>query len=460
MILGFLGCTRVCAQTDTARWEPAAPAHYGFVKYDQNTISRQVKLDPFLEKLQALKHTHKGKVTIVHIGDSHLQADGITSVLRNGFQNFFGDAGRGLLFPYQAAGTNGPHDLASAGAHWHSVKVTTPSLVNPVGVSGYVLYNESREAELRMKLLPVDDKQEYFDQVTFFVSADSDIKYEMTDSALSQPMKFNVHEGVATMRTPAMMTGFSLSAMNKSPHGDHSFYGAVLEKADNAGVLYHTIGVNGARMDQYLGSDLFLQQLKELHADLVIVSLGTNEAQNPGVAESALAAICDSFLARLHKACPGAVVMFTTPAGSYYRKKKPNAALETVARAYSNISADRGLPDWDLFKICGGKAGIPAWKKYGLLGNDLVHYTTEGYQLQGQLLLDAFAHAYNGYIKTHRYAPKPPVKPKAKPAPVAHKPANKQPPPAVPQKPAGDSMHHTLPEVRPHKSNIKVQYDE
>jgi hypothetical protein len=44
-----------------------------------------------------------------------------------------------------------------------------------------------------------------------------------------------------------------------------------------------------------------------------------------------------------------------------------------------------------------GISGTFLWKKFNLLNNDLVHFTKEGYALQGSLFTDAFLSAYELY---------------------------------------------------------------
>jgi hypothetical protein len=51
----------------------------------------------------------------------------------------------------------------------------------------------------------------------------------------------------------------------------------VLEN-DDAGVIYSGIGVNGAKCSDYNKFPMFFEQLPALEADLVIISLGTNES--------------------------------------------------------------------------------------------------------------------------------------------------------------------------------------
>ena len=51
---------------------------------------------------------------------------------------------------------------------------------------------------------------------------------------------------------------------------------------------------------------------------------------------------------------------------------------------------------WDLYGIAGGKENACAnWQRAGMMRPDHVHYTPEGYRLQGELFYEAFINAYN-----------------------------------------------------------------
>ena len=407
-------------QADSNIWLPPPPPHYSFIRYDDNVITKRSRMDSFFSKLVALRHTHAGTVNIIHIGDSHLQADGITRIVRNGMQDFFGDAGRGLVFPYQLANSNAPDDVASSSnTSWRSNRLTSPDKPVKTGISGYGIESPDKHASVRMRLKETDGKQERFNRMVFFMCNDS-VCYKMTDSGLIAPLVFNTSQGSIAhprvVNTDSLITGFELSKVNPGEVADYSFYGVSLEKRDAGGVLYHTIGVNGARYDQFLQNDLFWTQLQALQGDLFIVSLGTNEAQNQFVNEAALINICDSFVHRIHRIAPHAMLLITTPAGSWFKAKKPNKSIHAVSEAFRKFCETRDLPSWDLFHITGGLPSIPAWKKYGLISHDLVHYNN---QLQGQLLLNAMAKEYNIYEKVHPYKPaQKQAIVKAKPAPV------------------------------------------
>ena len=57
------------------------------------------------------------------------------------------------------------------------------------------------------------------------------------------------------------------------------------------------------------------------------------------------------------------------------------------------------LPVWDLYKITNGFGSAYSWSRRGLMSRDRIHFTAEGYRLQGQLLFNALAKGYNDYLE-------------------------------------------------------------
>jgi lysophospholipase L1-like esterase len=467
-------------QADTSKWIPPEPDHYSFIHYDENVISNSGKLDSVFKKLIRLRNNHKGRVNIIHIGDSHIQADGITSVVRGGFQDFFGDAGRGLVFPYQLANTNAPHDIhAVSNDNWHNSRVTNGDASFEPGISGFAVQSAHKNAFIRLSLNDPDLRQSYFNRMVLFLGKDG-ATYELADSNIKTPLTFTTQPGIDTpsfvFNADTLLTSFQLTRTDEPGQKDFAFYGASLERRDTGGVLYHAIGVNGARYEQYVNNDLLWKQLSALHGDLFIISLGTNEAQNPHVDELQLISLCEAFIQKIHKIAPKAMVVITTPAPSYFRMKRPNTSLQTVTHAFTKFCDEKRLPYWNLYAISGGKTGAAAWKQRGLLSNDLVHYNQQGYKLQGQLLLDALSKAYNKYASLHPYKPEPPAAPVIivrKGTPVKKQPVHTQPQPSgqttkkieatpAPLTPKWDSIppvHLQPPKQSKQKSRIIVSYD-
>ncbi|MGZ5243917.1 MAG: hypothetical protein ACXWW0_08480, partial [Bacteroidia bacterium] len=85
---------------------------YSFIKYDENELfmPEEARINTFFGKLAHLVSVGDKQINIVHIGDSHIQADFFSNRMRQMFQSYFigGNGGRGFVFPYTMARTNNP----------------------------------------------------------------------------------------------------------------------------------------------------------------------------------------------------------------------------------------------------------------------------------------------------------------------------------------------------------------
>ena len=89
--------------------------------FSAQKIENYQNIKPFLEHLK----TNKQVCNILLIGDSHIQGGYISEVLRNYFQNNYGNAGRGLVFPYPLANSNGNLDFeAYTNIAWHTFRTS------------------------------------------------------------------------------------------------------------------------------------------------------------------------------------------------------------------------------------------------------------------------------------------------------------------------------------------------
>lgn len=188
------------------------------------------------------------------------------------------------------------------------------------------------------------------------------------------------------------------------------------DKAESR-LTYSFIGRNGATSQQMLG-DSYMERFAEKQPDLIIVSLGTNEAHGRGYREETHTAQLDLFFEELKAVCPGAVVLLTTPPGDFFtttrvvytKRARGRGRRRTVryTRSANPMSArcaallaqygeEHGMPVWNLFAICGGKNQAQRnWQLARLMRNDGVHFQPRGYEIQGKLLGEALARAFGG----------------------------------------------------------------
>lgn len=352
-----------------------------------NRIFNEHQLDSIYAKLASIKKNKTGVLRIVHIGDSHVQAGYFTGETRTRLQDHFGNSGRGLVFPYKAIQTTSPADISSSSnGGWKTDKVATTGDADNAGISGYGMRSGATGASIDIRV------GTGFNRLRFFLGEKNSWIFRSSADNTSLVLK-PPKTGFTELVLDKEITGFNITSM---PGDDsHDFYGVSLENR-NAGIIYHSIGVNGARYDQYNKASLFWKQLPGLQADLYIVSLGTNEAQRSKFEEKEFRKELDEFLQKLKKASPNAKVILTTAPDSY-RNGRPNVVLRDFNLFLFEYCTQKSIPVWDLYRVTNGYGAASSWIRKGLMNADRVHYTAQGYQIQGTLFYNALARGYNSY---------------------------------------------------------------
>ncbi len=168
------------------------------------------------------------------------------------------------------------------------------------------------------------------------------------------------------------------------------------------GIVYHILGVNGATCSSYATPDR-MEEVVSLHPDLVILSFGTNEAHGMRYMQGEHEAALGHLVNTLKQRCPDARFLLTTPPGAYVRKGRSqrvkNPRTQSVVDTEMKFAKEHGLAIWNLYQIAGGKSkACSNWVEAGMFQRDKIHFTREGYTLQGLLFHEAFIKAYNDYV--------------------------------------------------------------
>ncbi|MTG99155.1 MULTISPECIES: LysM peptidoglycan-binding domain-containing protein [Myroides] len=426
-----------------------------------NRIYYDDRLYEFFQKLYELDSLKEGKVNIVHIGDSHIQADFFTGKMRKLLQSRFGNGGLGFVFPYRLAKTNGNSIVRyTSNVDWESRRNIYPVNGANVGLSGIALSTNNKNLVIEMNIR--DNEYSFSRMKVFTPTEDQLFNLGSTDKQLSLesgvPKKVNhiIKSGeslssiarrygtsvidlkrINKLKTSTIHPGRSLSiptperepvvvnpevfnrvdATQAEGYYDFTFdreqnriyfysneekelydlNGIVLEN-DRAGLLYHSIGVNGARYSDYGKYPLFFEQLKGLEPDLLVLSMGTNEAfdkMSPADFQNQV----NIFLKKVKEHLPKVNVLITTPPPSYFSKGNVN----TVATELSNELTINGLENnyavWDLYFNLGGNLGLQELQDQGMLARDLVHYSVKGYEYSADLFFDALIEAYQKFCE-------------------------------------------------------------
>lgn len=154
-------------------------------------------------------------------------------------------------------------------------------------------------------------------------------------------------------------------------------------------VFYQVNGTNGASYRDYTQKSLPVLRYPDIRPDLFIISLGTNEAQDTRFSEARFSAEMAYLIHKLRRDYPSAEILLTTPMDSYRRRYSPNLVVKQVRDAILKYAESQDLPVWDLYAVAGGEKVAAKWKSHRLMAADGIHFTQEGYRLQGRLLHEA-----------------------------------------------------------------------
>lgn len=365
-----------------------------YYKPSLNVIENDLALQRFYIKLDDLLSRKQSKVNIVHIGDSHIQADILTHTTRVKFQNAFGNGGRGFVFPYQIAKSNGPLDLQIRySGNWVSASIMKDFEGESIGVCGYTLKAED-SSYLFIKasnnpLVSSFNKLTVFQRNGLFLPDNSITAKAVAFGGKGEfPFTTYLFEDYQD----------SISFVAKSNDSTVvQLQGFNLENTE-PGIVYHSVGTNGSSTLHYLRSNSFQQQIKALKADLIIISFGTNDCYLP---YSSYCSSCTKerfreIIQRIRMQNPNADILITTPPDHYYRRRYSNRNLEYLNTSLHALALEENCAIWDLYAIMGGRGSIYQWFYAGLARRDLIHFSREGYILQGNLLYDAIIDSYDG----------------------------------------------------------------
>lgn len=379
---------------------------YNFINYDSDTINilgSREKFDNIFTKLNELIIKGRGKINIVHIGDSHVQADYFSGRVREDFQTYFQGAlgSRGFIFPYKLLRSNNPFNFyVNSTGEWTGCRNIEKSRGCYLGLAGAMTSTTDPNAGFSIKLRSKDYPAYDFNKVKIFHKTDT-LSYDVFAGNFYIKEEFTENDSIGY--TQFLLTGYTDSVdifLKETDTAQNHFtlYGLSLENDDD-GITYHSVGVNGAEVESFLRCNLLAYQLSLLSPDLVILSLGTNDCYSAKWDTTMFEKNLDSLIMVIHSTLTGIPVLLTTPCDHFRKRKVVNSDIEVAVRIMLRTASARGCAIWNLYEIMGGKGSMAEWHKAGLAVNDRIHFNRAGYYLQGDLLFAAFLKTYDYFLE-------------------------------------------------------------
>ena len=332
-------------------------------------------------------------VNILHIGDSHLQCDVATDIVRQELVALYGRShGRGLVVPFKLAGTNQPYDysITSRSTFAKATLLKTPWPIT-MGFTGVALRPSISLFDFSIQ------SPEVFNYITvFFTGRAPVVNAVMTEKGPAAYMVSNSTDTSITIEVVELVKSVDLTLgltdSNTSIHGFNLVRG-------NSGISYHVIGNNGATYTHYNMIKDFCACTSQLSPDLIIISLGTNEAFGR-VVTSEITSQIDALVKNLRHHNPEAKFLLVTPAECQRRQRSRrrrrrsssyvvNEKVTQVRKIIADYARAHNIALYDWYAVAGGAGASTQWLNNKYLNTDRIHLTMAGYKLQGNIFADA-----------------------------------------------------------------------
>ena len=390
-----------CAQAQEADFVNAEANHISLNGDDWSGVR---------QSLRNSKSWHGGKWQAVHIGDSHVQPGIFTDQVRKAFQRKWGNGGRGLLTPLSIAKTNEPADyvLKATGVADYS-RLISRNWTTDMGLTGIAVRFGTDRTDLWVRAKSAADR---FSRVTLLHAEGEGYETAMVCDSLIFGRRISGMASLIDLGSPTDTVAMTVPCPT-------DFWGVVLSNNKN-GVMVHNIGINGATYASYNRVPGFSGQLQLLEPQIIIISLGTNEAfGNTSMFEANM----DRLVRALRKDNPKAKILLTTPMECHkqtstkvptrvttgkgrrartktiYKKVSsyaPNPGVGEVRQMILNYGRRHKIATWDLYEVAGGEGAAQVWIDQGLMNaRDHIHQLNRGYELQGRLLAEALMEILN-----------------------------------------------------------------
>ena len=382
-----------------AQPQKAQVAQYSFINYEADTLyiaQNQSFLPYFVSKFDSVVTHQSGNINIVHIGGSHIQAGTLPNTVRQELLKAYPHltASRGMIFPYAAAPKcNNPSDYRTRSVgRFGLVRNVYQEHAKPLGVTGIAIYTLDSVSEVRIV---------HRDSLTKFNTTKITLLgFSDKDSASIPVLKIGTERFLPTAIIPekrqyiyeniSVTDSFAFVLKAKDSAG-FTITGFLLEN-DNPGITYHSLGVNGASVKAFLRCRHFEEEMPLLSPDMVIFSLGVNDASEATYDPAVFKENYLTLVNQIKKANPYCFFVFITNNDTYKKVGKSYQVNEnalSVRKVMYELANETGGAVFDQFEIMGGLRSMEKWRVEKLAQNDRVHFTKEGYELMGKLLYNA-----------------------------------------------------------------------
>jgi lysophospholipase L1-like esterase len=361
----------------------------------ENLIDPTHELDRFYTSL--LKG---GTTRILHYGDSPTTGDLITADARAALQKQFGDAGSGFALIARPWAWYNHRGVEMEGSGWGIDIAGATEVKDGMHGLGGASFRGSAGATARYTLKVAHNIVEiaYLSQPEggdFTVEADGNLLGTVETAADSKA------PGFASFK----IEGGAKKFVVRVTRGSVRLFGADFRRS-GPGVVYHSLGVNGANvtlLSRAFSGPHWTAELRHYQPDLVIINYGTNESGYPNFVEGTWGQELRNAVKRVQAALPDSSILLMSPMDRGERthdgKIDTITAMPHLVKIEAGIGRDMNVAFFNTFQAMGGPGTMGRWytSEPRLVGSDFIHPMPAGAKIVGELLYSALRDGYNDY---------------------------------------------------------------
>jgi hypothetical protein len=365
-------------------------------------------LDPFFLKLKGLVDGTTRETRILHFGDSQIEMDRMTALIRFRLQKQFGGTGTGLVQAMPLYAGHMAYEQEEEG-EWlrYTFFGNRDSTIrhNSYGIMGAFTSVPSPEGEVWPSIhyrFRSGRRTGKVDRVRVFLHSYAD----------SASMAFVVNDTVSDTIRP-IPGGFNLADYrHHEPIGNLNIsmslpeggriYGISFESHD--GLQMDNIAMRGGSglIFTKMNRDLQLRMMEYLRPGLIILQYGGNVV--PYINANRYYRSFLRELAFLKDLCPGVPILVIGPSDMSRKEKgrfESFPGVEPVRDALQRAALESGCTFWDLYEAMGGHNSMPSFvhAEPPLASTDYVHFTAVGVNLMAEMFHNALMDEYNRFLQ-------------------------------------------------------------
>ena len=346
----------------------------------------------------ALEQADSTALRIVHYGDSQIEADRMTSVLRDTLQKHFGGAGQGLI-PTRTYYTSSTNCIASTELERYMTfaRRAEGNKYGPFGdfarLNGSIILSLSQPDR-------DNGKKRTFNKVTVLAGNTKD--RGLTISCGNETRRFPAEKDLirAVFYIPEDK---GRASVNISGIGD--LYGILMD--DKTGIAVDNVPMRGSSGLSF--TSMNAKQMKTFYEEenvrMILMQFGGNIV--PGVkTERQISNFCRKIRKQMEsvlRLAPNATIVFIGPSdmsASIEGQRQTYPMLPQLIDSLRSTANSVGAAYWNIYSAMGGMNSMLKWagSDPALAGSDHVHFTNKGAQLVGEIMANAFMAHYDYYI--------------------------------------------------------------